>query len=165
MNKNKYVVYGVIIALLVIVLVGLLVYKNNGKLSSVNTASSTPQDKTVPLPKEVGVQNFNSTQLPPNFPKNMPMEAKAEILQNQSVKDPVSGKIQAYVLFATKSTIDQNSAIYTQYIKDNGWTITGVIDQDKYRIINAKKDNLMLSILLDYKTDSTKNQVGISYIY
>ncbi len=164
MNKNKYITFGVLSAILVVVLVVLLVLKHTGKLGS-NKGVPVKQDKSMPLPAEVGVQNFNSSQLPPNFPQDMPMEAKAEILQNQSVKDPVSGKTQAYVLFVTKATLDQNSSTYTKYMTANGWTVTGVIDQDKYRVINAKKDNLVLSVLLDYKTAAPQNQVGISYTY
>jgi hypothetical protein len=163
--KKKY-----LIILLVVVLLIIIVILPRPRVSKNQPAPVTSSDKNaVATDTKGGILPFAPvtavppSQIPKALPANLPFEQGAQILQNFEVKDPSTGKTQSTRVYVSKKTLSGSFAIYQNYLKDNGWTITSSIDQAAVKNLAATKDSARLDITIA-ADPSGKNTVNVSYV-
>ncbi len=99
--------------------------------------------------------------LPDKFPAGLPIETGATISQNYnaSTKD---GRFQATRVFETKATLAENYALYTKWLKDNGWTLGSTVDTDTYKMVSGSKTKQELQISIDENSATKVKTVSMS---
>lgn len=102
------------------------------------------------------------SQKPDKLPANIPLEANAEITQNYTANN-AEGKFQSTREFKTQRTLAENLSTYSQYLKNNGWTITTTVDQPTYKMVMGSKGYQKLHISIAENTVSSVKTVTISY--
>jgi hypothetical protein len=165
-NKNKYFIYGVLIVVLIVILVVLVAHKKTAQAPGTAT-SSTSSQASIPLPPvpQLTATQSVSGQLPANFPAKLPIETGAQVLQNETILNSITGKHDAQYIYVTTQSISQNLAAYQKYLTANKWKVTSTVDQPEFQAINASEASTTLSIILDYKSAAPQDQVSLSYIY
>jgi len=139
----------IIVALLIIVFVS----------KSQRTANNSNQNtNTAPV---IAKSEVPTSQLPNKFPGNLPMEAGAEITGNYNATTP-DGRFQATRSFVTKQTLAANLKLYSDYLKNNGWTSLAVVDQTTYKMVVGTKGNQQLQISIDENASSKVKTVTIT---
>ncbi len=98
-------------------------------------------------------------QLPERFPSGIPIEdGKILVSLDQTSTD---GRFQGTRKFVTAKTIEQNAALYKDYLTKNGWKIESTTDQPTLKHFSARKDDLLLQIVLNEAEVTDGNTVEI----
>lgn len=113
-NKNKSIIILILVILALIAV--FVVYKSvtNTKKAK-QQPEQTPQATRLPVTSLTVKQIENST-LPVAFPKDIPLEKGAEILENYNAEK--NGRIQATYSFLSKKTINENYQLYYNYLTE-----------------------------------------------
>ncbi len=150
LSKKTLGILAVIILALVIILAVVKSRKNN---DSGNENANTP----APVTKTEVPKN----QLPNKFPDNIPIESGAEVVDNYNAST-TDGRYQATRTFVTEGSLAGNLKLYSDYLKDNGWTTQAVVDQSTYKMVVGMKDKQQLQIAIDENSSSKVKTVTIS---
>lgn len=153
MQKNQKILIGLVIVLLV--LAGIL-YLAKNKLGNKGGSDRSNQ------PASVNKVNVDFSKDPENFPSSIPIEAGAQVTQNYNAAAP-SGQYQATKTFVTKASLAENLSLYTNYLKSNGWTVEGTVDESNYKSVAGKKDNEKIQVNIDENKTSKVKTVSIIY--
>lgn len=133
-------------------------------LLAIATVVAIKQDagpQTAQQQLEVSQQNVEVTALPEGFPNNLPLEAEAKVTQNYNATTN-DGRVQATRVFETSKTLDENYKIYSDYAKNNGWSLNTGIDQKDLKVITATKDGQVLQVTINLNTATQIKTVNIS---
>lgn len=142
MNKKVVITLGVIVAVILLAAFYFFVLKNrnNSKFS-------------------IEKQELGMAEIPVGFPRNLPIEAGSQILQNYEAST-TDGRIQSTRVVTTKKPLDQAVKVYEDFFVKDGWkkipdtsATTGVMTA-----IFRKGDNLLL---IKAKTTPELNQSTI----
>jgi 16S rRNA C967 or C1407 C5-methylase (RsmB/RsmF family) len=120
--------------------------------------NKTPQAQQIKVTKTEKAP----TELPDKFPKDIPMETGAKVVQNYNATTE-DGRFQATRVFESKKTIDENLKIYEEYLKTSKYTLDPVVSVNNYKAVSGKKLNAQLQISLDYNTNTKISTVSINY--
>ena len=143
---------GIIIAIILLIIIVAVVLRskhdagNNNKNANVEATTSKTQ---VP-----------ESQLPNKLPANIPVEAGAEVVDNYNAQSS-DGRYQATRTFETKQTLAANLKLYSDYLKNNGWTLQAVTDKQTYKMVVGAKGNQILQISIDENLSSKTKTVSI----
>lgn len=124
-----------IAAAVVITMVIYPFYKNRKGSQDAQTAEKTE------LKKEI----VDKSKLPSKLPTNVPVEANSEVLENYNLQN-LDGQSQATRSFESNKTLEQNLAIYKDYMTKNNWSGIAVLDQDALKVISGSKGNQKLQV-------------------
>lgn len=102
-----------------------------------------------------------STDLPTKFPSDIPIEEGAKVLDNYNAQTP-DGRFQATRTFETNKTLAANLKLYSDYLKQEDWTVQAVVDQAAYKMVVGMKDKQQLQISIDENSSSKVKTVTIS---
>ena len=119
-----------------------------------------PQSTSTP-PLEVTKQDLASSQLPELMPADMPMEQGAAVVQNYNATAN-DGRQQATRTFETAQTLDANFKTYTDYAKNNGWTLGTGVDQKNIKVVTATKGDLSLVVTISQNSGTQVRSVNIT---
>lgn len=156
------------LAVLVILVLAWFAFGHNSKIGnkagnnpSTQTSSSTePTSSQTPL--NVTKTEVPKNQAPQGFPADIPIEKGATITQNYNATAD-NGLVQATRTFITKQTLDQNFTIYSNYLKNAGWSITNTLNLSTTKVLSAKKGDANLQITISTNSITKVNTVDISY--
>jgi hypothetical protein len=144
----------VVLLVVIIVVVAVLLLAGGLKKTGIKTtASPTPASTHVAVIKTV-----DNSQLPAGLPAGLPVEAGAVITQNYTTTNP-NGQPLSVREFISKKTAAENLTIYKTSLTAAGWTITNTVNTATIKILEAKKGNVSVRVLI--RTD-VKNQVTVS---
>jgi hypothetical protein len=113
-----------------------------------------------PTKPEVVKKEIEPTKLPDKFPSDFPVENGAPILDN-NVQTSADGRFQATRSFETSKSLAANLQIYSDYFKNNGWTIGDTINQDVYKAIGATKGTLSARVSMNDNSLTKKKTIDI----
>ncbi len=102
------------------------------------------------------------TVAPQDFPQDFLSEVNTPLEQSYMLEYP-SQKQQTIVFESTKS-LEENQRIYTEYLHNNGWSITTNSFDEKTIFFYAIKESTELSILVFFDESVAKNKVSISVL-
>lgn len=161
-NKNtqsKHVVdAGQLFKMLVIVAALLCLLYVAYRLGGFNKVKPT----VTPQPAQVQKTNVDFSKTPEKFPANIPLEANARTTQNFNATTP-DGVFQAVRTFVTGKSLADNLALYTDFLKKDGWTIKGTLDNPTYKMIIGAKDKSNIQISIDENKVTKERTVSVSY--
>lgn len=127
-------------------------------------SGTNPDGDGQPITEDNIVKTDVSTDRDPDkFPTGIPIEAGANVTQNYNAtaKD---GRFQATKVFETNRSLAENSALYQDWMTDDGWDIRSTVDQENYKMIfGVKGDYQQLQISIDNNETFNIRTVNISY--
>ncbi len=151
--KNEYAKTILLVVAAVILILIIFIYNRTNK-------SIEPNQSRLPVPS-VLAGDLAANKLPDNFPKDIPLEKGAKVLQNYQ-KTSSDGSVQLVREFVTSKTIADNLQTYQDYMDNNGWKRSaGMIDQPKFKSFSATKDNVLLQVTIQENTSTRQIIVGI----
>ena len=157
--KIKSSVFWLASALTAIVLVLIVffgIYYNNKKTGPI----------LVPTPTS-NIINVEGGELPENLPKDIVLEKDVRVLQSYYTKPfPYNKELTLYQIqssfsFVSKKGLDENFTSYNEYLKDNGWQITGSIDKKDIKRLTAIRGPDRLSVSINISPLSKETTVGL----
>jgi hypothetical protein len=140
-----------IIILAVLVAVVLIILKLADK-SKNTTVPELVVDKT-PVSQD---------KLPDKFPAGLPVEKDAKIVENFNASEK-AGRFQATRSFVTNKSLDENVAIYKNWLITNGWTVTSTMDQPTYKMIAGSKGTDQLQASIDENAITKVKTVTLNF--
>lgn len=164
--KNKLILKKYWMPLLILVLLAIIVVaaKVLPKRQAVTNNPAQPSAAAkAPAPSMPQVVVVPVAQVPPGLPNNLPWEKGAVVLQNFTVKDPVTGKTQSTRVYVSAKTLDNNFTIYQNYLQQNGWTVVSSINQPTVKNLSAAKAGARLDITIA-KDSKGRITVNVSYV-
>jgi len=102
------------------------------------------------------------TVAPQDFPRELLSEVITPLEQSYVLEYP-SQKQQTIVFESTRS-LEENQRIYTEYLQNNGWSITTDSFDEKTIFFYALKESTELSILVYFDESIAKNKISISVL-
>ena len=127
-----------------------------------NTPSNEMANKAEKQEKPaVEIKKVDESQLPDQFPAEIPLEAGAQVTGNYTATTP-DGRFQATRSFETKKTLEENLRIYQDFLKSHGWTITSTINQTQLKAILATKDSSNIQINMSLNPTTKVKAVDIT---
>jgi preprotein translocase subunit SecB len=151
--------------LLVAIIAALATYKYYKPSSAPAGLTQEQQDeanKQTANHSDVVKKDVDVAKLPDRFPSDIPLEADAKVDQNFTAQTQ-NGQYQATRVFQTTKTLDENYKIYSAYLKSAGWTTIANVDQDKLKVLGAKKGDAFLQININENSVNKIKTVSISY--
>jgi hypothetical protein len=99
----------------------------------------------------ITINQVDNSKLPDGFPKDIPLEKNAEILQNYNAD--LEGRVQATRSFLSKENIQKNFQFYYNYLNSqkNGWfgLIVNEVMGGNTRVLFAKRGIENIQIIID----------------
>ena len=146
----------VLIIIVIAISIGAMLIMTMFKKEEVAPAQETQEIKSPVKKTEVPTEK-----LPDKFPVGLPIEENAVISQNYNAK-ATDGRFQATRAFETKETLASNLALYTNYLKSNGWSISSTVDQPSYKMVAGSKAKQQLQISISENSATKAKTVSIS---
>ncbi|MHB1621390.1 MAG: PKD domain-containing protein [Sulfuricella sp.] len=105
-----------------------------------------------------------TNQVPPNFPTNIPIEQGATLTQSYII-DYFSQK-QLTIVFQSAQTVQQNYALYANFLANDGWTVTNNYVTAPLSALYGIKANNEINITIGsgYAVSPMNSQVSISVL-
>jgi len=131
--------------------------------SSGNEVAKLPPEKASPA---IDSKSIAPEQTPDLFPKDMPIEKGAKVISNYNATI-ADGRYQGTKVFQTSNSVDENYALYENYFKTHGWTVSGgpALDQKiQAKILLATKDSFQAQVILGPDQTTKVNTVSISIV-
>lgn len=150
MNTKKSVI---IIVLAILIALGLFFFLNQR-----NKQSKQVENETGKVVKT----NVDFDKAPKGFPEGVPIEAGAKLTQNYNATSP-DGRFQATRVFETAKTLDENLAIYSDYLKKQGWVVGSTLNDPTYKVISGTKGLQNMQIVIDENKVNKIKTVSITY--
>lgn len=141
-------------ALTFLAVVGYLAFKFYNKEAPPASPVEKPEFSVLPVPVET---------LPDKFPANFPLEKNVPVNTNYNAQ--TDGAFQSTRQFVSKKTLAQNYSLYTDYLKNNGWTIETTLDQEAVKSIFASKGGTSVTVTMSHNESVAENTVDISFVY
>jgi len=150
-----FAVIGIIIVALAIVMV--IINRQMAKPTTTKTNTKTAAEL------KVDRQEVPPATLPENFPTDIPLEKDAKVIQNYTATTN-NGGFQSTREFETKKTLAESYRIYKAYFQQNGWQLSGGVDDTYVKVVSANKGNLTATVTMDYnlKTDIKTIEITIT---
>ncbi len=120
--------------------------------------------KVAEVPQLVNVEktDVEISKLPEKFPSNIPLEEGAEVIQNYNSETP-EGQFQATRQFETKKSLAENYALYTDFMKKNGWEIKATTDDPTYKMVMGNLLKKAIQVTIEENKINQVKIVTISY--
>jgi hypothetical protein len=99
-------------------------------------------------------------QLPSQFPAGIPIEKGAKTLVSLD-QTSTDGRFQGTRKFVTAKSIEQNAAIYKEFLTEDGWKTVSSTDTDTLKHFSARKGDLLIQIVLNEAEITDGNTVEI----
>lgn len=106
---------------------------------------------------------IDRNQAPTGFPKELPIESGAVIVQNYEAQAP-TGQHQATRVFESKKTVAQNYKLYLDYLTKNGWQIKAKTESPALSSIFAVKADGFLTINISKNAITNSVTVDLSLV-
>jgi hypothetical protein len=119
--------------------------------------SATAEDEQSVLTQKAVPQSS----VPSRFPAGIPLEKDAKILVNLDTTS-TDGRFQGTRKFVTKKSITDNAKLYEDFLARDGWTIASRTDLPDLKHFSAKKDDLLIQIVLNESAVPDGDTVEIS---
>jgi len=103
-------------------------------------------------------------EVPAGFPADLPIEQGAAITSNFSAQAS-DGRIQDTRAFESAKTVKQNFTLYSDFLTQNGWTITTSSETEMLSSIFATKDSGELAVNISKNILTGKVVVDLSFIH
>ncbi|MDR3642389.1 MAG: hypothetical protein P4L74_02045 [Candidatus Doudnabacteria bacterium] len=162
-TNNKYLVYGVVIVVLIVVAVlAISKYNNASKQTAQPNGKNLKIAQNMAVPPAAQVTTIASAQIPSLMPAGLPWEDNAQILQNSEVKDPSTGKTHVSRSYISAKSLDANYSTYQKFIQTDGWVLSSSVNQPTVKNLVATKSGNELSITI---SSNTQKQVTVSVVY
>jgi len=110
------------------------------------------------------ITEIAASDLPQGFPKDIPLQDKAEVIANYNAVTP-DQKLQASRVFASAQSVDKNFAFYKTYLLDkkNGWTFLAELNADpEHKALFAKNSKGVVNINISKASEGSI--VDISFL-
>lgn len=147
--------------IVIILTQGCIFNSNGGKLPDEVINS---QQQNIKHQEEITMTNkggenisFNTGKLPKNFPSDIPLYPKAEILASIMYND----KHEDVLSLETGDSITEIENFYKKELTGKGWKIEKVFSTDKSGIFSGIKDRRTVSIAIT-KGAKSKNNIALS---
>ncbi len=150
MNTQKSVI---IIVLAILIALGLFFFLNQRNQQSKQVESETGK---------VTKTNVDFDKAPQGFPEGVPIETGAKLTQNYNATTP-DGRFQATRVFETSKTLDENLAIYSDYLKKQGWEIGSTLNDPTYKVVSGTKGVQNMQVVIDENKVNKIKTVSITY--
>ena len=158
MEKKNSVI--IVIVIVIVALLGLWALSKWQKSPLKNTNSTTEVQPTATNP--VKVTNVESSQLPAQFPTDFPLEKGAQVLKNDNSENAQA--FEATRQFVSAKTLSENFKIYSDYLKQNKWEITGTSDTPNIKSLSAQKGSSSVTVSITQNPNTKKVVVDISFL-
>ena len=148
-NKKYYTPLGIILALIVILAIVL----------SIKTKESSQSGQQTQRERALGIKTLPTDQIPPGLPGNLPLEPKAQVLQNAELNSTSSS--QSIRVYVSSQSIDQDFSSYQAYFSQNGWTLNTreTINLPNLKKLLATKDTQTMEVTI---AKDSKGQVTVN---
>jgi len=161
-NKKIVIIIIVVLALVagVVVWVSLVSkdkQKNEPTIANIKTKTDEQQ-----APLKVKQNDVAVTELPKEFPSEIPMEKGAVISQNYNATAE-NGIFQATRVFETSLSLDHNFKIYSDFITKKDWKLVTSLNQDNIKVLSASKGKGNLQITMSENSVTKVRTVELSY--
>jgi hypothetical protein len=157
MNKKTIIWIIVVLAVIAVVAAFIVGRQKSQPVSGTQPVSVANHGSKAPALPQITL--VSDSQIPTGLPDNLPWEKVAQVIQNFTSKDPVSGKVQSTRVYVSSKTMAQNLSIYQKYLSDNGWTLTTSAVQPTIENLDANKGSARLDITIG---QPTKGQVTVN---
>ncbi|MBI2626734.1 MAG: hypothetical protein HYW77_00615 [Parcubacteria group bacterium] len=156
-NKKTFLI------LLIIVLIGLAAFVFRSVFVSRFKKQPTPMP-SLSSPSQVLVSSLplNIETIKKEFPSNVPIEAGVQILGSSKQKYLDSSKNLVSVQFVSKKTLNENLAIYENFLKTSAYQITNkTSDKDFVALygVGSKNETFVFSASMDLQKNVLVNLV------
>ncbi|KKQ21606.1 hypothetical protein A2999_01425 [Candidatus Wolfebacteria bacterium RIFCSPLOWO2_01_FULL_38_11] len=166
MNKVIKIILIVIIIILIAAFIGGIVYyrrilnRQHLKDEILNSpeAISFKINNFILQPRK---KDFGS-QLPPEFPKEIPIESGVKIEQSYGLN--YQNQKQLSLVFQSEKTVLKNYDIYYDYLIKNNWNIINNHRGENISSLYASKESQKINITIFYDETSKKAKVSISVL-
>jgi len=145
-----FAVIGIVIVVLAIVMVVI-----NRQIVKPKTNTKTAAEL------KVNREEVPPATLPKNFPTDIPVEKDAKVIQNYTATTN-GGGLQSTREFETKRTLVDSYKIYKTYFQQNGWQLSGGVDDTYVKVVSANKDNLTATVTMDYNLKNNTKTIEIT---
>lgn len=120
-----------------------------------NTSETLPIEKYVKT--EFGID------LPADFPTDIPLEEGAAFTQSYRLQYPEQKQLT--VVFSSAKTLKENHALYADFFKKDGWSVTNQYESDSVSSLYAMKGSDVINITLSTRmfdvTETSEVNVSI----
>lgn len=165
MSKKTTII--IVLAIVVLALLGLRALKSQKSPAGNNQVTQDksqikPDQQNAPTIPRVSLSDVPKDKLPEGFVAGFPLESGAEVLNNYTSKSDAG--LQSTRRFVSKKTLDANFKLYSDYLKQNKWTINGSTDSGTVRSIAAvSPDGISVNITIAQNILSKQNEVEITF--
>lgn len=99
-----------------------------------------------PKVTKVETKQIEPDKLPDTFPREIPVEAKGEEIDQNFIATGSEGQSQATRRYYTTKTIEERFKFYSDFFAKNGWAIANTNEQPTFKLIDAKKDSVEVMV-------------------
>lgn len=103
-------------------------------------ADTPPKSFPEPTKTEFG------TAFPTGFPSDIPVEKDVKFTQSYTLDYPQAQQLS--IVFGSKKTMKENYALYSDYVKKEGWTILNTHEKHEFSFLYALKENMDMSVVI-----------------
>lgn len=137
------------------------VYKPTETMTGVPVPSEEDTDtppKSFPEPTKTEF----GTAFPTDFPADIPVEKDAKLTQSYILDYPEQKQLG--IVFPSAKTVKENYALYSDYVKKEGWTVVNKDEKDNLSFLYATKEGMEMNVTItlgsvfpEQNTDETED--------
>jgi len=104
------------------------------------------------------------TKIPTDFPTDIPVEQGVTVEQSYSLN--YVGQKQLTIVFPSSKTVEENYALYADFLKNKNWNISNKYESMKVSSLYGTKESNDINVTISDNTSnpSVKSQVSISVL-
>ena len=104
------------------------------------------------------------TNIPTDFPTDIPVEQGIAVEQSYSLN--YVGQKQLTIVFISSKTVEENYALYADFLKNKNWNISNKYESIKVSSLYGTKESNDINVTISDNTSnpSAKSQVSISVL-
>lgn len=151
-NKIK-----IIITLLVIILIGVFVWRTYFRTQEEPVAGTT-------IAEDFVVESVPQNELPSKLPQNIPQEEDAPIIRNEIIKVSQGVETQYLRTYYSAKSVEENVKIFRDFLAKDGWKIVGEKVEENFAVFMAKKESETGDFKLTISENNITGDVTVEYV-
>jgi hypothetical protein len=154
--SNKIIWLFLIIGIIAVVTTLVLAFISRKSVEPTANVNNTQN-----LKLQVERKDIPTSQLPPDFPAEIPMEPGSKVTQNYTAQAG-DGRFQMTRAFETQKSLEENFRIYQSFFQRNNWTIVSTVNQPSLKGLLARKGGLSVQVSINENAATKVKTVDIT---
>lgn len=101
---------------------------------------------TIPKSSPEPAKTEFATAFPTDFPADIPVEKEFKLTQSYILDYPEQKQLS--IVFPSAKTVKENSALYSDYVEKNGWTVVNKDERDNLSFLYVTKESMEMNVTI-----------------